>query len=297
MKLLLLAGLCSAASAGSLTDKQQRLVDVWTQRSVNLMGPSEKSVDNVMGLFATGVNEPHTYHVPTMAGAAGSSDMTEFYKNDFILSDPAVHLETISLTVGDNQLATEMVMSFKHTDRMPWLAPSVEPTGKAVKIPMVAVVKFQEEDSGTPKIVHEHLYWDQASVLSQLGVLKSHKYDITGAEQAAKLSDQSATAFNPLEARHVAEKLASTERPKQRVKVDYKVSNNNNNNGDDKTDGATKSKKTTTTRNKPTKPKKNDKPKTNKRAKGNPEKRGKTRKGGVGKKGKSNANRRKKREL
>jgi carboxymethylenebutenolidase len=59
----------------------------------------------------------------------------------------------------------ELIDRFTHTIEMDWMLPGIHPTGRRVEIPIVVVVQFQEE-----KIVSEHIYWDQASVLVQVGL-------------------------------------------------------------------------------------------------------------------------------
>ena len=79
---------------------------------------------------------------------------------------PDTALIPVSRTVGENQLVDEMIFSFTHTEEMPWMLPGVPPTKRPVKIPLVVIVKFRDG-----KLAHEHIYWDQASVLKQIGLL------------------------------------------------------------------------------------------------------------------------------
>jgi carboxymethylenebutenolidase len=65
--------------------------------------------------------------------------------------------------------------------------PGVAPTGRKVTLPLVVVVGFD----GTGKVAHEHIYWDQASMLAQIGLLDKTRLPVTGAEQAARLLDPS----------------------------------------------------------------------------------------------------------
>jgi hypothetical protein len=44
-------------------------------------------------------------------------------------------------------------------------------------------MKFDENN----KIVHEHIYWDQASLLAQVGLLDSTSLPVYGIEQTRKL--------------------------------------------------------------------------------------------------------------
>ena len=87
----------------------------------------------------------------------------------------------ISRTIGNDQLVDEMVFKFTHTIRMDWMLPGIAPTGKRVEVPLVAIVRFREG-----KLAHEHIYWDQASVLVQLGLLDVGALPVAGLESARK---------------------------------------------------------------------------------------------------------------
>jgi carboxymethylenebutenolidase len=92
----------------------------------------------------------------------------------------------ISRTVGVDQVVDELVISITHDTEIEYLLPGVAPTGKYVEIPYVVIMKFKNN-----KISHEHIYWDQASVLAQIGLLKSENIPITGIEQTKKLVELS----------------------------------------------------------------------------------------------------------
>jgi carboxymethylenebutenolidase len=66
-----------------------------------------------------------------------------------------------------------------------WMLPGVEPTGRAVEIPAIAVIRFEGD-----KLVHEHIYWDQASVLVQIGLLDPKGLPVAGADTARKVADK-----------------------------------------------------------------------------------------------------------
>ena len=68
---------------------------------------------------------------------------------------------------------------------MPAILPGIKPTGRKVTVPTVVIVGFDQDD----KITHEHIYWDQATMLVQLGLLDPSALPVTGAEQAARLLD------------------------------------------------------------------------------------------------------------
>jgi carboxymethylenebutenolidase len=77
-----------------------------------------------------------------------------------------------------------MIFSFTHTEEMPWMLPGVAPTNKRVEIPLVVVVRFQDG-----KLAHEHIYWDQGSVLKQIGLIADASLPLFGAETARKVVD------------------------------------------------------------------------------------------------------------
>jgi carboxymethylenebutenolidase len=130
---------------------------------------------------------PHLYHVPTMAGGNGRDEIFAFYRDHFVSKWPNDTTTTqISRTIGDDQLVDELVMHFTHDTVIDALLPGVAPTGKRVALPVVVVVKFHDG-----KVAHEHIYWDQACLLVQVGLLDPSDLPVTGAEQAKNLIDGS----------------------------------------------------------------------------------------------------------
>jgi hypothetical protein len=93
----------------------------------------------------------------------------------------------ISRTVGKNQVVDELILSFTHDIEIKSMLPGIQPTGKYVELPHVVIMKF----SGN-KIVDEHVYWDQASLLAQIGLLDPISLPITGIEQSERLKKLSA---------------------------------------------------------------------------------------------------------
>jgi carboxymethylenebutenolidase len=138
--------------------------------------------------MTTMVPEPYVNHVPTMTGGVGYAMLYRFYKNHFIGNNPAdMRMVPISRTIGVDRMVDEFVMCVTHTTEVDWLLPNVPPTGRSVEIPMIAIVTFRGD-----KLFNEHIYWDQASVLVQVGLLDPSLVPaITGVEQARKLLDAS----------------------------------------------------------------------------------------------------------
>jgi carboxymethylenebutenolidase len=138
---------------------------------------------DVEATLATMVDDAYVNHIPVMTGGSGKAALREFYGHDFIPSmPPDTALTPISRTVGENQLVDEMIFSFTHTQEMPWMLPGVPPTNRKVEIPLVAIVHFRDG-----KLAHEHIYWDQASVLKQIGLLTDPALPVFGVETAHKL--------------------------------------------------------------------------------------------------------------
>jgi carboxymethylenebutenolidase len=110
-----------------------------------------------------------------------------FYAHYFLPQIPP-DLETIpvSRTIGQGRLVDELVLRFTHTIPMEFILPGIPPTGKRVEVALVVVVQFDGD-----KMVHEHLYWDQASVLVQLGLLEPDGLPVVGAEGARSVLDRS----------------------------------------------------------------------------------------------------------
>jgi len=131
----------------------------------------------------TMVEDAYVNHVPVLTGGVGKDALRAFYSVDFIPSmPPDTKLTPISRTVGDDQLVDEMIFSFTHTQEMPWMLPGVPPTNRHVEVALVAIVRFRDG-----KLAHEHIYWDQASVLKQIGLLTDPALPVFGAESAAKV--------------------------------------------------------------------------------------------------------------
>src|SRR6202453_4406320 len=135
--------------------------------------------------LATMVDDAYVNHIPVLTGGYGKAALRDFYSQRFIPAmPPDTTLTPVSRTVGEDQLVDEMIFSFTHTQEIPWMLPGVAPTGRRVEIPLVAIVRFRGD-----KLAHEHIYWDQASVLVQLGLIDASKLPVAGVESARKALD------------------------------------------------------------------------------------------------------------
>ena len=144
--------------------------------------------------MATMAEDPYVYHVPTMTGGVGTEQVRRFYGNHFIGNWPEdVEIKPVSRTVDHEQVVDELVISFTHTIEMDALLPGVPPTNKPVRLPFCVVVGFEDG-----KVKHENIYWDQASLLVQVGLLDPKGLPVTGAEQAENLLDRGARPTNEL---------------------------------------------------------------------------------------------------
>jgi carboxymethylenebutenolidase len=145
----------------------------------------EFSTRNTEDTLATMVEDAYVNHIPVLTGGVGRDELREFYSNRFIPQmPPDTEMTPVSRTIGEDQLVDEMVFKFTHTIRMDWMLPGVAPTGKHVEVPLVAIVRFREG-----KLAHEHIYWDQASVLVQIGLIDPAKLPVAGVESARKVLD------------------------------------------------------------------------------------------------------------
>ena len=169
----------------SLSPEQQTIADLFQR---HMQAELDGDLETTM---ATMVDHPHLNHVPVLAGGVGREGVRDFYADHLVgkFFPPDVEVINVSRTVGSDQLVDELVIRFTHTTAIDWMLPGVEPTGNRVEIAVVAVVKVDGD-----RIAHEHIYWDQASVLVQIGLLEPAGLPVSGAEQARKVLDPSLPA-------------------------------------------------------------------------------------------------------
>ncbi len=167
--------------AGSgLGSAQKSLSEKWDQH-VKFEFATRDTADTL----ETMVQDAYVNHVPVMTGGVGHDELREFYSTHFIPQmPPDTAMTAVSRTIGVDRVVDEMVFEFTHTIRMDWMLPGVEPTNKHVKVALVVIVHFRDG-----KLAHEHIYWDQASVLAQLGLIDSAALPVAGVESAEKVLD------------------------------------------------------------------------------------------------------------
>ena len=141
---------------------------------------------DVDATMATMIDEPYVNHVPTLAGGVGHDTLKRFYKYHFVDQNSRERSSTpVSETVGPDRIVLETVVRFRHDRVLDRYFPGIAPTGKVVEIPTLLLVKFRGD-----RVCHEHIYWDQASALKQIGALDADGLPIAGAEAAAKVLDE-----------------------------------------------------------------------------------------------------------
>ena len=160
--------------------QRRDLVQLWEEHTKH-----EFVTRDTEATLATMVDDAYVNHIPVMTGGYGKDALRRFYSRDFISSmPPDTTLTPISRTVGEDQIVDEMIFSFTHSQEMPWMLPGIAPTNRRVEVALVAVVHFRGD-----KLAHEHIYWDQASVLKQIGLLADANLPVFGAETARKVSN------------------------------------------------------------------------------------------------------------
>ncbi|MDR5759849.1 dienelactone hydrolase family protein [Caballeronia sp. LZ035] len=150
----------------------------------------EFATRDVESVMTTMVAEPYVNHVPTMTGGVGHDELKRFYTHHFVHSNPAdTKLIPVSRTIGSDRVVDEFVFCATHDREIDWLLPGLAPTGKYFEVPMLAVIRFRGD-----KLYNEHIYWDQASVLVQIGVLDPEGLPVAGRQTARKLIDETLTS-------------------------------------------------------------------------------------------------------
>lgn len=162
----------------NLTPAQQAMVELWEQHLRD-----EFELRDTGQTMDTMIEEPYNLNVPLMTGGVGGDGVREYYSTWFIPKNPPdMEVKLVSRTVGTQQIVDELVQTFTHTTQMDWMLPGIAPTGKRVEMPVVVIVGFSKG-----KIAYEHIYWDQAGVLAQLGLLDTETLPVVGRDSARKL--------------------------------------------------------------------------------------------------------------
>lgn len=179
----------SKENSTHLTAYQRLILQTWEQHMA-----AEFRLKDLEAVMATMTGEPWVNHVPVMTGGVGQEAVRHFYSNYFIpCHPPDTEIIPVSRTVGENRIVDQLIHTFTHTIAMPWMLPGVPPTGKRVQTGVVAIINFQDG-----KVDSEHIYWDQASVLAQLGLLDLNTLPVVGADGADKILHPSQIPSNKM---------------------------------------------------------------------------------------------------
>ncbi|PIR25274.1 MAG: carboxymethylenebutenolidase [Deltaproteobacteria bacterium CG_4_10_14_0_2_um_filter_43_8] len=164
----------------NITPAQQKMLDLFDNHvNAELAGDLETTM-------ATMTDNPHLINVAVLMGGSGKEGVRTFYRNYLVgkFFPPDVEMINVSRTVDDEQIVDEVVIKFTHTTPVDWMLPEVAPTGKRVEVALVVVVKVEDG-----KVAHEHIYWDQASVLVQIGLLDPKHLPVGGVGGARMILD------------------------------------------------------------------------------------------------------------
>ena len=165
-----------------LTAKQIFFNDLWNEHIRH-----EFATRDTDAPIDTMVPDAYVNHIPVMTGGVGSGQSREFYSRHFIpRMPPDTEIVPISRTIGSNRLVDEMIFRFTHSLEMDWMLPGIAPTGKKVEVGLVVVIHSRDG-----RLASEHIYWDQASVLVQIGLLEGSDLPVAGIESTKKLADKS----------------------------------------------------------------------------------------------------------
>jgi carboxymethylenebutenolidase len=158
----------------------QEMVDLW-QRHVF----AEFVQKDPEAALATMTEDAHVLLIPVGLGGWGKDGVRRFYAESFIPNiPPDIAPLPISQTVGTDRLVEEAIYRFTHTIAMDWMLPGIAPTNKPVELALVGIIEFRDG-----KIASEHLYWDQASVLAQLGIIPADTPAVGGSEGNRRLRE------------------------------------------------------------------------------------------------------------
>ncbi|KAM0229243.1 hypothetical protein ACHAPO_010138 [Fusarium lateritium] len=179
---------------------------------------ADRSVEHTM---STMVQEPYVNHTPTLTGGIGRDKLSDFYRHNFIFNNSSdSELDLISRTIGIDRVVDEFLFKFTHNQEIPWMLPGVPPTNIKAEVPFTAVVNIRGD-----RLYHEHISWDQGTLLRQLGLLPEYlpfpyalpngrtsdagfeyRLPVAGKETAIKMKDRHGVASNQMFTYEVREK-------------------------------------------------------------------------------------------
>jgi carboxymethylenebutenolidase len=146
----------------NLTPGHQAMLQIWQQHTY-----AEFVLKDAAAALATMTEDPYVLCIPSGAGGIGRAAVHDFYATRFLpFVPPDFELTPLSQTFGDDRIVEEFVVRFTHSLDMDWMLPGVPATNRKVEFALVGIIRFHDG-----KVANEHLYWDQATVLAQLGIL------------------------------------------------------------------------------------------------------------------------------
>lgn len=161
---------------------------------------------------------PGVTYTPTISGGIGRKALRHFYEHFFIGKLPAsMRLRLLSRTTGPDRIVDELYVSYEHTQEVPWMLPGVPPTNKRVEIILVSIVSMR-----AGRLYSEHVYWDQASVLVQVGLIdpKLLPHGVQGVDRLPVVGREAARRIlhedNELEQEHYHNKMIKRARARAR---------------------------------------------------------------------------------
>ena len=168
------------------TPEQQAIIDIFDEHvQAEITGDLDRTLETMS------VN-PHIIIAANRMGGNGPDAVRAFYQDSLIgqFFAPDTEVTDLTYTVADGRIVIEQILQFSHSQRMDWMLPGVEPTGKRVKIALVVIV-----GTADGKVSYEHIYWNQASVLVQVGLLDPALLPVTDGREVDLLLDPSSADF------------------------------------------------------------------------------------------------------
>jgi carboxymethylenebutenolidase len=171
-----------------LTPYQQTMLASWQQHTY-----AEFVLKDADAALSTMTEDPSVFLVTTETGVTGRAGVLNYYADQFLPNiPPDLELTSVSQIFSSDRIVEEFVIRFTHTLDMNWMLPGIPATGRKAEFALVGIIEFRAR-----KVANERLYWDQATVLSQLGVL-THPVAAAGVESVAQLLKFSAARRNTL---------------------------------------------------------------------------------------------------
>ena len=116
-------------------------------------------------LLASRAVRPQTtlrFALPELDGRAAAAAWIDVFLRAF----PDLHHDILASVEADNQVAAEVRFTGSHTGPLASPSGDIAPTGKPVILDYADILRFTGE-----QLQSEHVYFDQAAFLTQLGLL------------------------------------------------------------------------------------------------------------------------------